>query len=125
MMRSLGFRSLLSVVAAAVAVGVMPSGAAASTQCPWLNSQQSIARRVAEVMGKMTVADEIDLVEGHGSSNPYVFYEPAIPGCAFPSSASRTAQRASPTSRLASPSSPPACRWRRVGTRRWRFSTAR
>jgi beta-glucosidase len=35
-------------------------------------------------MAKMTLQDEITLVEGHGSSNPYVFYEPAIPSLCIP-----------------------------------------
>jgi beta-glucosidase len=36
-------------------------------------------------MSQMTLADEIDLVEGHQSSNPpYVFYEPAIPSLCIP-----------------------------------------
>ena len=29
-------------------------------------------------MGKMSLSQEISMVEGHGSSNPYVFYTPAI-----------------------------------------------
>ncbi len=47
-------------------------------QLPWLNDSEPIETRVSQVMAQMTLADEIDLVEGHGSSEPYVFYEPAI-----------------------------------------------
>ena len=39
--------------------------------CPWLNRHLPIARRVAMIMSKMTLADEIGLVEGHGM-HPYV-----------------------------------------------------
>ena len=39
--------------------------------CPWLNRQLPIARRVAMIMSKMTLAEEIGLVEGHGM-HPYV-----------------------------------------------------
>ena len=46
-----------------------PVGVAAD--CPWLDSHLSIAKRVAMIMHKMTVADEIKLVEGHGL-HPYV-----------------------------------------------------
>jgi len=47
--------------------------------CPWLNDSEPIETRVSQVMSQMTLADEIDLVEGHQSQNPpYVFYEPAI-----------------------------------------------
>jgi beta-glucosidase len=35
-------------------------------------------------MGKMTLGDKISLVEGHGTSNPYVFYTPAIPALCIP-----------------------------------------
>ncbi len=44
------------------------------SQCPWLNPSLSIAARVNLILSKMTVADEIALVEGNGSSEPYVFY---------------------------------------------------
>jgi beta-glucosidase len=32
----------------------------------------------------MSLADEITMVEGHGTSNPYVFYTPAIPALCIP-----------------------------------------
>ena len=35
-------------------------------------------------MGQMSLADEISMVEGHGTSNPYVFYTPAIPALCIP-----------------------------------------
>ncbi len=74
----------------------LPAGAAAashsrrahqaSADCPWVGSNQPIARRVADVMSHMTVADEDFLVEGHGttnegpnpSPNPYVFWMPGL-----------------------------------------------
>ena len=34
--------------------------------CPWLNSHLAIAKRVAMITRKMTLAEEIGLVEGHG-----------------------------------------------------------
>jgi beta-glucosidase len=59
---------------------------AANAQCPWVGSNQPVARRVAQVMSHMTVADEDFLVEGHGttnegpnpSPNPYVFWMPGL-----------------------------------------------
>ncbi len=36
-------------------------------------------------MHKMTLSDEIDMVEGHGTSNPYVFYMAGIPSLCIPS----------------------------------------
>ncbi len=57
---------------------------ASTAQCPWLNNAEPIATRVSQVMAKMTLADEINLVEGHGTSEPYVFYEPAIPRLCIP-----------------------------------------
>jgi beta-glucosidase len=35
-------------------------------------------------MSQMSLADEISMVEGHGTSNPYVFYTPAIPALCIP-----------------------------------------
>jgi beta-glucosidase len=35
-------------------------------------------------MGQLTLADEISMVEGHGTTNPYVFYTPAIPALCIP-----------------------------------------
>jgi beta-glucosidase len=90
-------RALLVAVAAAacaIVVGIMPGVASASTRhtrpdqsqaaCPWLNQSEPISTRVSQLMAKMTLQDEITLVEGHGSSNPYVFYEPAIPSLCIP-----------------------------------------
>lgn len=51
--------SLLAVAAA----GAQPA-AAVSTACPWVGSSAPIPTRVAEVMSKITQAQEIDLVTG-------------------------------------------------------------
>ncbi len=51
--------------------------------CPWLNPHLPIAQRVAMVMKKMTISDEISMVEGHGT-NPYVGTQPAIPSLCIP-----------------------------------------
>jgi beta-glucosidase len=86
-----------AAIACVVAVGAIPSAASASTRnsrhsraaaspasCPWRNQSEPISTRVSQLMAKMTLQDEITLVEGHGSSNPYVFYEPAIPSLCIP-----------------------------------------
>jgi beta-glucosidase len=77
-------------------LGVMafasPGVGAAATTCPWVNSKESIARRVAELMSNMTLAQKDFLVEGHGttnegpnpSPNPYVFWMPGIPSLCIP-----------------------------------------
>ena len=94
-------RRRLSAVAVAVALATFASvagtaaarthaasrGATTDAQCPWLNSHQPIAQRVAEVMSVMTLDQEDFLVEGHGTANepptpggnPYVFWMPGIP----------------------------------------------
>ena len=66
--------------------GVVPAAAspAAGASCPWVTSHAPIAQRVAQLMGQMSLADEISMVEGHGTSNPYVFYTPAIPALCIP-----------------------------------------
>ena len=69
--------------AAAAATGSQASPAASAT-CPWVTSRAPVSQRVAQLMSQMTLADEITLVEGHGTSNPYVFYTPAIPALCIP-----------------------------------------
>jgi beta-glucosidase len=56
----------------------------AGASCPWVSSRAPIAQRVAQLMGQMSLADEISMVEGHGTTNPYVFYTPAIPALCIP-----------------------------------------
>ena len=82
----------IAAAIAALIVLVLPAGAAAATgaparvtawgpangSCPWVRSGQPIARKVASVLSKMTLADEITLVEGHGTNNPYLFFMPGI-----------------------------------------------
>jgi beta-glucosidase len=79
--------SIAAVPAAAVGAGqgaAAGSGAQASGSCPWVTSRAPIAQRVAQLMSQMTLADEISMVEGHGTTNPYVFYTPAIPSLCIP-----------------------------------------
>jgi beta-glucosidase len=63
-------------------------GKSDAANCPWLNTHQSIALRVSEVMSHMTLSDEITMVEGDGqaqnSSVPYVFYMAAQPKLCIP-----------------------------------------
>ena len=92
----------LVAVAAAVALGglmAVPASAQARTtggtsvagrqaarggSCPWVTSTAPISQRVAQLMGQMSVSQEISMVEGHGTSNPYVFYTPAISSLCIP-----------------------------------------
>ena len=60
----------------------LTSGASAS--CPWVTSHAPVSQRVAQLMSQMSLADEITMVEGHGTTNPYVFYTPAIPALCIP-----------------------------------------
>jgi beta-glucosidase len=57
---------------------------AASSTCPWVTSKAPVNQRVSQLMSQMTLGDKISMVEGHGSSNPYVFYTPAIPSLCIP-----------------------------------------
>ena len=88
----------LAAIAAAgclLACAALPAGAAGAprhhhatavgqTQCPWLDQSQPISTRVNELIATMTLPDKVNLIEGHGSSNPYVFYEPAEPQYCIP-----------------------------------------
>jgi len=66
---------------AAVSARLTPG---AGGSCPWVTSRAPIAQRVAQLMGQMSLGDKITMVEGHGTSNPYVFYTPAIPSLCIP-----------------------------------------
>jgi len=68
----------------ASATGAGTARAATDTSCPWVTSTAPINQRVAQLMSQMTLADKITMVEGHGTSNPYVFYTPAIPSLCIP-----------------------------------------
>ncbi len=78
--------ALLAVPATAAAsqASVTASRASAGTSCPWVSSRAPIAQRVAQLMSQMSLADKITMVEGHGTTNPYVFYTPAIPSLCIP-----------------------------------------
>ncbi|MHB1816085.1 MAG: hypothetical protein ACYCUE_14825, partial [Steroidobacteraceae bacterium] len=80
--RSRGARLLLIAALGATALGMsvcrgsaeaaeLPGPVGNPAHCPWLNAHLPIAQRVALLMHKMTLADEIGVVEGHGA-RPYV-----------------------------------------------------
>jgi len=69
---------------AAAAATASQASPAASATCPWVTSHAPVSQRVAQLMSQMSLADEISMVEGHGTSNPYVFYTPAIPALCIP-----------------------------------------
>jgi beta-glucosidase len=69
---------------AATAATTSRGTAAAAGSCPWVTSTAPIAQRVAQLIGAMSLDDKISMVEGHGTTNPYVFYTPAIPALCIP-----------------------------------------
>ena len=81
-LRLIGAVALAAVFA--VPATAAASHAATSTSCPWVTSTAPISQRVAQLMSQMTLADKITMVEGHGTTNPYVFYTPAIPSLCIP-----------------------------------------
>jgi beta-glucosidase len=77
--------ALLAVPAtAATAAASRQATGQAATTCPWVSSRAPVSQRVAQLMSQMSLADEITMVEGHGTTNPYVFYTPAIPALCIP-----------------------------------------
>ncbi|HEY2578411.1 MAG TPA: glycoside hydrolase family 3 C-terminal domain-containing protein [Streptosporangiaceae bacterium] len=80
------------ITAAALALPAAQAGAQTpsvrasrtAAQCPWLNTHQSVARRVAEVMSHMTTPDKITMVEGQGTTQAYVFFMAAQPKLCIP-----------------------------------------
>ncbi len=75
---------VVPATAATAAQGTSTGRAGAPANCPWVTSKAPISQRVAQLMSQMTLADKISMVEGHGTSNPYVFYTPAIPSLCIP-----------------------------------------
>ncbi|HUD36988.1 MAG TPA: glycoside hydrolase family 3 C-terminal domain-containing protein [Streptosporangiaceae bacterium] len=61
-----------------------PRPAKALVSCPWLKQSLPIGKRVAMVRNAMTLADKITMVEGQGTSKPYVFYMAAQPKLCIP-----------------------------------------
>ena len=43
---------------------------AAATSCPWLNTSLSVSSRVSMLLAKMSLADKLDLMEGHNGDAP-------------------------------------------------------
>jgi beta-glucosidase len=81
---------LMAVPAVTARAGIaerisLASGQAApGSSCPWVTSAAPISQRVAQLMVQMSLSQEISMVEGHGTSNPYVFYTPAISSLCIP-----------------------------------------
>ncbi len=90
-----GARSLLLAVIGAAVFSLAACGTAHAAQakpavpagmpagCPWLNPHLPIATRVAMIMRKMTIGEEIWLVAGHGT-RPYVGNIAGIPALCIP-----------------------------------------
>ncbi len=74
----------IALAASAAPAGAQTPPTTAAARCPWLNTHQTVAQRVAEVMSHMTLSDEITMVEGQGTSQPYVFYMAAQPQLCIP-----------------------------------------
>ena len=71
-----------SADAAPAARGASLANSTAS--CPWLNQSLPISQRVHLLLAQMTLANKINMVTGGGTSEPYVFYIPAIPSLCVP-----------------------------------------
>jgi beta-glucosidase len=74
----------LGTAGAATAGTAAKASTTASTSCPWVTSKAPVNQRVTQLMSQMSLDDKISMVEGHGTSNPYVFYTPAIPSLCIP-----------------------------------------
>jgi beta-glucosidase len=79
-----GTASAATRATAPAATTTTGSTATAGPSCPWLNQDLPISTRVSKLLASMSLTQEVSLLEGHGSSNPYVFFEPAIPSLCIP-----------------------------------------
>src|SRR5499427_5329491 len=102
LLRGRRYYGRLVAVAAAVALGgllAVPASAQPRTagatsvaglraarggSCPWVTSTAPISQRVAQLMSQMSLSQEISMVEGHGTANPYGFFTPAISSLCIP-----------------------------------------
>ena len=80
---AMALAGFLGVPVAAATTGAS-SPAAPSASCPWVTSTAPISQRVAQLMASMSLSQEMSMVEGHGTANPYVFYTPAISSLCIP-----------------------------------------
>jgi beta-glucosidase len=76
--------ALAGLIAVPAAVAQTAAPAAKRNSCPWVTSTAPVSQRVAQLMGSMSLGNKISMVEGHGTSNPYVFYTPAISSLCIP-----------------------------------------
>ena len=89
-------RRWAGVAMPALLVGLLPLQPAIAgpvgnpADCPWLNQSLPVATRVDMVLANMTIADEVALVQGNGTSEgagatvPYVFYTAPNPRLCLP-----------------------------------------
>jgi beta-glucosidase len=70
--------------APAIPAAPRPAASTSAASCPWLNQSLSVQRRVAMVLAQMTLGNKITMVEGQGTSEPYVFYMAAQPDLCIP-----------------------------------------
>ena len=73
-----------SSAGAATAAAARAAAASATPSCPWLNQALPVRKRVAMLLAQMTLANKITVVEGQGTSQPYVFYMAAQPALCIP-----------------------------------------
>ena len=116
---------VLLAVPATAAASQASGGAPSAASCPWVTSHAPVSQRVAQLMSQMSLADEISMVEGHGTSNPYVFYTPAIPALCIPAVGLEDGPAGVADGLTGVTELRPAWRWRRPGTRPWPDGTAR
>ncbi|HWG25993.1 MAG TPA: glycoside hydrolase family 3, partial [Actinospica sp.] len=68
------------------AVAATPAAAApaaAPAACPWVDSSAPISQRVSQLVAKMSLAQEVELMTGSGGSS-YVGFTPAIGSLCIP-----------------------------------------
>jgi beta-glucosidase len=61
-----------------------PAPGAAPVSCPWLNRSLPVPQRVSMLLAQMTLDNKITMVEGQGTSEPYVFFMAAQPTLCIP-----------------------------------------
>ncbi len=69
-MRLRRFSVLAGMVVALVAGLSVGASRAVAASCPWMNAQQTPAKRTSELLGAMSLSDKIQMVTGEGEFNP-------------------------------------------------------
>ncbi len=81
---STGARASAGPARSSSTVAATSTASSFSASCPWLNQSMPVGKRVRLLLARMTLANKVTVVEGQGTTQPYVFYMAAQPALCIP-----------------------------------------